>query len=70
LSDRASAYNVLFEKGSTNYQAGTDVNVSWGDEGRPTSAKVGKDVELSWGGELAGQSQFSSSYHNDDSQGL
>lgn len=67
--------NVLFEKGSTNYQAGTDVNVSWGDEGRPTGAKVGKDVELSWGGELAGQSQFggqsqfSSAYH-DDGQGL
>lgn len=66
----------LFEKGDTNYQAGTDVNVSWGDEGRPTSAKVGKDAEMSWGGDFAGQSQFgsksqfSSSYHDEQSQGL
>jgi len=66
---------ALFEKGSTDYQAGTNVNVSWGDEGRPTSAKAGNDAEMSWGGELAGQSQFggqsqfSSSYH-DDGQGL
>jgi hypothetical protein len=66
---------VLFEKGGTDYQAGADVTVTWGSEGRPASAKVDSGVELSWGGDIAGQSQFTgqsqfaSTYH-DDSQGL
>jgi hypothetical protein len=67
--------HTLFEKGSTDYQVGKDITISWGNEGRPTGAKVDNGVELPWGGELAGksqfsdQSQFSSSYHDND-QGL
>jgi len=67
--------HALFEKGSTDYQTGANVNVSWGDEGRPTSAKADNGAKMPWGGELAGQSQFSgqsefSSAHHDDGQGL
>lgn len=61
---------VLFEKGDTNYQAGTDVSVKWGTEDKPVSAQTNDSTLLLWSSNFAGQSQFSSTHHQESDYGI